>query len=248
MQGQTVTDIGDLTDGTYTDPAGSLGALGARTYGFTLATQNDVRLDLTGLGADVDVALLAADGATVLGASAAGGLADEMLQRLLGPGDYFVHVYAPGGASDYVLTLSARADWAGNSTGAARDLDEIALGSAADYGDYIGGLDTNDYYQFSLAEAGTLEATLSGLNGSVELHLHEWIPEAIRRIRRKVRGKWRVIRRRIPAHPQLLDSAPGDAGSDAVLGAELAAGTTYYLQVTPVGGASTPYNLNVAAN
>lgn len=76
-------------------------------YRFNLSNTSNVSILLNGLSADADLQLLDARGATVA-ASTNGGRNADGINRLLGPGTYYVRVYPFGGANaNYALTLSA---------------------------------------------------------------------------------------------------------------------------------------------
>src|SRR5262249_6664932 len=84
-------------------------------------------------------------------------------------GTYFVHVKQYSGDTNYTLQLTT--DFAGNSLGSARDLGTLV--DRKSFSDFVGSIDPNDYYRFSLAGwAGSLlHARLSGLSADADLQL-----------------------------------------------------------------------------
>lgn len=60
-------------------------------------------------------------------------------------------------------------DRAGNTINTARGI--LLSSNTTSYSDWIGTLDTNDFYSFTLNRASQLNLHLSGLNGSISLQL-----------------------------------------------------------------------------
>ena len=109
----------------------------------------------------------------MLASSANGGAASESIVRSLAIGSYFVRVYPYSGSTNYTLSLSAApaapADNAGNTLATARSIG--ALSTAQSFSDWVGSADTNDYYSFSLQQAGNFNLSLSGLSANADVQL-----------------------------------------------------------------------------
>ncbi len=198
----TALDLGTITATTSTtDDVGFDD--GIDFYEFRIASQTNVRLDLTGLSADIDLYLYRGN-RRYLAASTNAGSQSERLEGTLSPGTYYAIVYPWGGArSDYDLSISVpRTDTAGNSFGAARNLGSLEGTSSVE--EYLDGADVDDYYRFDLAEDSVATFTLTGLTADVDVGLYD-------------------------ASGTLIDSSINTGNSDERIDAELAAGT-YYLR------------------
>ncbi len=86
---------------TYRDAVG--GGDAGDVYRFSLSTQSNLNLSLTGMSGDVDVQLLDAGGVAIRSSDA------ESIKTLLNPGTYYVSIYPAAGAGEtlYNLHLSA---------------------------------------------------------------------------------------------------------------------------------------------
>ncbi|MFN9631746.1 MAG: glycoside hydrolase family 9 protein, partial [Cyanobacteriota bacterium] len=139
-------------------------------YRLDLTQAGTLTLNLNGLAANADLQLLNSVG-TVLATSALGGTASESISWSLPVGTAFVRVYARGSNNtNTTLNLSLTpADTAGNTLASARNLGN--LDGSQSTSDWVGSFDTNDYYTFTLAQAGLFSLGLSGLvaNADVEL-------------------------------------------------------------------------------
>jgi hypothetical protein len=141
-------------------------------YRFSLAGQSNFSLTMGGLSNDADVSLLDVNGA-VITSSANGGTSAEAINRTLGAGTYYVRAYRYSGDTNYTLALSATAvtppDGAGNSVAAARNLG--TLSGTQTFNDWVGSVDTDDYYRFSLAGQSNFSLTMSGLSNNADVSL-----------------------------------------------------------------------------
>jgi hypothetical protein len=73
------------------------------------------------------------------------------------PGNYFYHVLRVSGEATYNVSLQTiQLDTAGNSLGSAKVL------STASTSEFVGGIDTDDFYSFTAAVPGEAAATISG--------------------------------------------------------------------------------------
>ncbi|BAY73647.1 VCBS repeat-containing protein [Nostoc linckia NIES-25] len=65
---------------------------------------------------------------------------------------------------------SVTADYAGNSTGAARNIGTLGTSNSS-YSDWVGGADTNDYYRFYLDGTRNLRLSMSGLSADADVEV-----------------------------------------------------------------------------
>jgi hypothetical protein len=140
-------------------------------YRFVLNQNSNFRLTLNGLTADADVQLMDRNG-TVIQSSTASGSSSELITSVLGAGIYYVRVYPFSGNTYYNLGLSAIAapiDRAGNSLATARNVG-LLNGSRA-FQDFVGRIDTNDYYRFRLSQTSTFRLALNGLSSDADVQL-----------------------------------------------------------------------------
>lgn len=179
--------------------AQSLGNLGSTTrsgvvgnanirdiYSFTLNTTSAVRLNLNNLSADADLTLVEdsngngmVDEYEPLAASVAEGAAPEEISRLLSPNTYYVLVEQFEGDTNYNLSLSATPftpppDTAGNTLNTARDLG--ILSGSQTLNEFVGDVDTQDIYRFTLSNSSNLSINLQELSADADLQRIRDIP------------------------------------------------------------------------
>ena len=136
-------------------------------YRINLAAPGSLNVLLNGLGADANLQVLNSAG-TLIGSSSAGGTTpDSVNLTSLAAGTYFVRVNQFSGDTNYNLTLTA--DYAGNSTAAARNLGTF-FGTRV-FSDFVGAVDTNDFYRINLTTFRTVTGTISGLGADADLQL-----------------------------------------------------------------------------
>ncbi|MEB3885592.1 pre-peptidase C-terminal domain-containing protein [Lyngbya sp. CCY1209] len=140
-------------------------------YQFTVDGNSTVNINLGGMSGDAYLQLYDNTG-SYLAYSYNSGNADENITTNLEPGTYFVAVGDSSANTNYDLQLSAtpRVDTVGNDFSAALSLG--ALGSTSQT-EWVGSLDTNDYYSFTLAETSTVNLGLTGMNGNGDLYLYD---------------------------------------------------------------------------
>jgi hypothetical protein len=193
-------------------------------YRFSVANTSNFSLNLTGLSADAEVALLDGNGGTIV-SSTNGGSRDESISRQLNAGTYYARVYPFSSANtNYNLSLTANSvgptDNAGNSTGAARNIGTLI--GTQNFSDFVGSADTNDYYRFSIANTSNFSLGLTGLSADAEVAL-------------------------LDANGSTIVSSTNGGSSNENISRQLNAGT-YYARVYPFGSANTNYNLSLTAN
>jgi hypothetical protein len=227
LAGNTTATARNISVGTssstYSDFVGAVDT--NDYYRFSLSNTSNFNLTLNGLSGDADVQLLDGTGTTVLQGSYNGGTLAESINRQLAAGNYFIRVSPYGGANtNYNLNVSATPvvppDLAGNTTATARN---ITVGSSSNtYSDFVGAVDTNDYYRFSLSNTSNLSVTLNGLSGNADVQLLDSSGTTV------LQGSYNA--------GTLADS----------INRQLSVGT-YYLRVLPTAGVNTNYNLSVSA-
>ncbi|AFY42497.1 pre-peptidase C-terminal domain-containing protein [Nostoc sp. PCC 7107] len=191
-------------------------------YRFTLGTASNFSLNLSGLSDDADVVLLNSSGATIQ-SSALAGTASENISRQLTAGNYYVRVYPYSGNTNYTLALSATAiptivDNAGNTLATARNIGNLS--SSRSFQDFVGSIDTNDYYRFALTQSSNFSLALNGLSADADVQL-------------------------LNSTGGVIVSSAASGSSAESINRQLTAGT-YYVRVYPYSG-NTNYNLTLAA-
>lgn len=144
-------------------------------YRFHLNTNSELRLDLTGLSSDADLYLIrdansngVIDAGEVLGRSILSGSQSELIQlNNLSAGTYFIQVSRFSGNTSYALTLTA--DAAGETLSSARNIG--VLNSSRSYSDFVGSIDTSDFYRFQINSSSDLTLNLRGLAADADLFL-----------------------------------------------------------------------------
>ncbi len=185
-------------------------------YRFSVGTQSNFSLSLTGLSADADVQLLDSNG-SYLSASTFGGSTSESITSVLNAGTYYVRVYPYGTAeTNYNLFLNATyVENAGNTLATARNLG--TLNSAVSFSDWVGAADTNDYYRFSVGTQSNFNLSLTGLSADADVQL-------------------------LDSNGSYLSASSFGGSTSESINSVLNAGT-YYVRVYPYSTAETNYNL-----
>jgi hypothetical protein len=138
-------------------------------YRINLAAPGSLNVFLAALGADANLQVLNSAG-TVIAYSAHGGTTPELANLTsLAAGTYFVEVNQSIGDTGYDLTLTA--DYAGNSMAAARDLGTFSGTQVFRNSDFVGLIDTNDFYRFNLTTSRTVTGTISDLSADADLQV-----------------------------------------------------------------------------
>ncbi|MFN5065040.1 MAG: pre-peptidase C-terminal domain-containing protein [Aphanizomenon sp.] len=187
-------------------------------YSFNVTTPSNFSLSLTGLTANADVQLLNSSG-TVITTSAAGGSSSESITRELSAGTYYARVYRYSGDTTYGLSLTALpVDNAGNTLATARAVGTLT--ATQSFSDWVGSVDTNDYYSFNVGTQSNLTLSLTGLSADADVQL--------------LNSSGTVI----------TTSAAGGSSSESIT-RQLSAGT-YYARVYRYSG-DTTYGLSLNA-
>lgn len=142
---------------------------------FVLAASTDVRVNLTGLSADLDAQLLDRFGRSVAVGSNNGNQAENFLATSLAAGTYYVRIAGLGSAaSAYELSIainSASDDLLSNAVSlgglTATTLTLQRTGDANSVSDVI------DYYQFTLESLSDVRVNLSGMSTDADITLED---------------------------------------------------------------------------
>lgn len=139
-------------------------------YRFTLNNTHNFNLNLSGLSANADVQLLDTNG-NVIQSSSNTGSSNETLSTTLNSGTYYVRIYHNDTVrADYTLNLTANPiDLAGNNLSEARNLGTLTETQTVQ--DFVGSVDTNDYYRLTLNNSSNLSLTLNGMSANADVQL-----------------------------------------------------------------------------
>lgn len=170
----TAYNIGNISGNyTFTWTGAVSAAVSSNYFRFQISNPSNFNLSLTGMTGDADVELLDLGTGQSIAASRNPGAIDESIFRQLTPGLYAIQILGYEGAStSYRLTLSATgADVdPGNTLSTARDLGELSRAFRT-RGDSVGNTDPTDYYRFELRESTSINLSLTGLQGDVDVRL-----------------------------------------------------------------------------
>ncbi|MCT7977980.1 hypothetical protein [Laspinema olomoucense] len=239
-----------VAPGTTPETAGNLGILtGTRTfndfvgnsdlndyYRFTLDQVKDFDLVVGGMTQNANIALYIGeqkvDGSVglgkLIGGSTRSGTEEESISRSLGAGTYFVRVfpyqsfYSNNNDTRYTLRLTATPSGIGDIAGnTPRDAFNMGvLNGTQIFTDFVGNVDLDDYYRFTLDQVQDFNLVLGGRtqDAPVQLYFGE----------QKVDGSFGL--------GQLIDGSARFGEPDSI-SRTLGAGT-YFVRVYPRGGFS----------
>ncbi len=154
----------------------------------------------------------------------------------LGAGTYFIRVnaYSNSTNTNYTLGVSATPTRPtsprdpGNSLSTALDIG--ALSGSRSFSDFVGSVDSDDYYRFSLASKRNFNLSLSGLNDSTQVNLI-----------------WDSNNNRQVDYNETLVEDYGYSNDDALISSFLEAGTYFVGVNASYGSTNTNYTLNLSA-
>lgn len=146
-----------------------------------------------------------------------GGNLSESINRNFDAGEYYLRVQYRSGRNrvNYRISGTVNPDAAGESRDTAR---LITTGNTL-FNDFVGTSDSSDYYRFNVAQFGTTTVSLNNLSADANVRLLD------------------------TAGNQIAASGNGGTTPETIT-ANLARGD-YFLEVTPVAGASTTYQIGV---
>jgi len=180
---RTFTDF--VGDGSIDTTARGDPVLGADDvddyYRFTLGTSGPYNFvaRLSGLDGNADIELSRDDNLDqkvdedeILAVSAGTGTFNDSIARALDtPGTYYLRVYRPGsgttGSANYTLSMTATStDTAGNTLATAKSIGNLPapLASTLVAGQFVGRIDLDDFYSFTIPAAGNLFVTTTPVN------------------------------------------------------------------------------------
>ncbi|MDY6802967.1 MAG: pre-peptidase C-terminal domain-containing protein [Cyanobacteriota bacterium] len=142
-------------------------------YEFTLPEDATVNLSLGGLSANADLTLRNSEGSWITDSSNFSNIAEAITRNLVA-GTYIVEVESIDDASTgYNLQLSAVAhpDGAGDTFDTARSVGNLV--GTQTFSDWVGDIDDDDFYQFTLDANRTVNIQLSGVSDEVQLNLFD---------------------------------------------------------------------------
>lgn len=190
-------------------------------YRFNLTNYSNVDLNLTGLGADVDLYLFDSRGQNILSKSDRSGTSSENINVNLNAGQYYLQVNRWSGDSrNSYYDLSVIVDGAGDSIGAARDIG--TLNSPRSYADWVGVRDTNDYYRFSVSGQSNFSLGLTGLRADADVQL-------------------------LNSSGSVISRSENSYSNAESINTQLGAGTYYVRVYSWNGNSNTQYNLSLNA-
>ncbi|MBG1263756.1 beta strand repeat-containing protein [Nostoc commune] len=192
-------------------------------YKFTLASTALVDIGFTSLSADANLTLQNQSGNAIVPTTNQSGTTLDAIRRSLNPGTYNILVTRAAGTTTANYTLSAVAqtidpDQAGNNQGVAQNLG--TLNGSISRSEFVGSIDTNDYYKFNLNTASSFNLSLSGLSDNADVQL--------------IRSNGQQIP---------ITNQTGST-NETISNLSLSAGT-YYIRIYPSGSAETFYNLDI---
>lgn len=145
-------------------------------YRFTLNESRNIGIGIGGLSADLDLTLFDAGGNTLLSSSAEDITTDTVGYFNLNPGTYYIHVDqgTSNASSNYNLLIDIEPSV---DAGSINDTAYILTPRVAPYRtvirDSVGGSDTDDYYQVTLLEDGSLSVELDPFSTDADLYLYD---------------------------------------------------------------------------
>lgn len=193
-------------------------------YQFTLASTALVDIRFTSLSADANLALQNQNGGGIVSSNQSGTTLDA-IRRSLNPGTYNILVNRGSNTTTANYTLSVVAetidpDQAPNTSANALNLG--TLNGSISRSDFVGNIDTNDYYKFNVNTTSSFNLTLSGLSDNADVRLFNSV------------------------NTQIAISSQTGNSNESISNFTLNAGT-YSIRIYPTGSAETFYDLNITA-
>lgn len=232
-------DIGTLTTTqSFSDVVGAVDT--DDFYRFTVNEDSFFSLVVDGLSADADVQLIkdidsngVIEEREIIDFSQAEGTDSEAIAiDNLDAGTYFVNIFPYNGDTSYNLSLSATSlssapdDGAGNTIAEARDIGTLT--GTQSFEDFVGLLDRNDFYRFTVNETGNFSLTLDGLSADADVDIFQ-----------DLNGNGLE-----EAEEVLSFSENQGTSSETITDSNLAPGT-YFIRVYPFDG-DTNYNVSLS--
>lgn len=171
---QTAYNLGDLNDSRVQYPNAVSGDDRHDFYRFRLENGGTVTIDLTGMEADADLALIDSGG-NVIVESTRSGRNNEAIARWLNSGVYYIRVQSYDRVNTAynlgMITTGTQRD-PGSDFASARDFGNLSRRNWS-LNDFVGTIDPGDYYRFDLSETGNFHLNLNGLSGNLDVALYD---------------------------------------------------------------------------
>ncbi|WP_427162743.1 pre-peptidase C-terminal domain-containing protein [Aliinostoc sp. HNIBRCY26] len=192
-------------------------------YRFDLATTALVDFSLTPATANADLQLLNGSGNGIQTSNQSGTAVDS-IRRSLTAGTYYLLVTpGTGAATNYTLTASATTilpDQAPNTRQTAKDIG--TLSGSQSFNDFVGNIDSDDYYRFSVNVTSSFSLSLSNLIDNADVQL-------------------------LNSTGTVISSSTLSGSSNETINTKLDVGT-YHIRVYTSGLANSFYTLNLSQN
>ncbi len=144
-------------------------------YKFQVGADSNVKIDLTGLNANADLYLYDSSNRYYDAESETLQKANESITENLTPGTYFIEVQSVNDAeTTYNLQLTGTPlpnNAAGDTADKALDLGSLAAPKSAS--DWVGDIDSQDYYKFTVDGNSTVNLSLTGMSGNASLSVYD---------------------------------------------------------------------------
>ncbi|MEH2435620.1 MAG: ELWxxDGT repeat protein [Nostoc sp.] len=217
----TARNINPLTTNSYSDFVNS--SDNKDYYRFDLTSAALINFSLTPATGNADLQLVDNNGNNIQSSNQSG-TAIDTIRRSLNAGTYYALVTpATGVATNYTLNTSAQAiaaDQAPNSLSTAKDIG--TLNSSQTFNDFVGNIDTIDYYTFKSNTNSGFNLTLSGLIDNADVQL-------------------------LDSNASVIQTSAQSGNTNETINANLGVGT-YYVRVYVSGSANTYYTLNLSGS
>ncbi|MCW5316351.1 pre-peptidase [Nostoc sp. KVJ3] len=217
----TARNINPLTTNSYSDFVNS--SDNKDYYRFDLTSDALINFSLTPATGNANLDLLDINGNSIQSSNKSGTAIDTIRQSL-NVGTYYVLITpAVGVATNYTLDVSAQAiaaDQAPNISSTARNIG--TLNGSQTFNDFVGNIDTYDYYTFKSTTNGVFNLTLSGLIDNADVQL-------------------------LDSNANAIQTSAQSGNSNETINANLGVGT-YYVRVYTSGLANTFYTLNLSGS
>lgn len=139
------------------------------SYTFKLTAPGSLNASLTNLSANANLRLLNSSSTVLRTSTTSGTGADTISATNLAVGTYTIEVYWSNGNTSTPYTLSLTSDYAGNGISTARNFGDLTRKQT--FSDFVGTIDSNDYYKFNLTKPGSLSVELNGSGSTSNLEI-----------------------------------------------------------------------------
>ncbi|MCC5606412.1 pre-peptidase C-terminal domain-containing protein [Nostoc sp. CHAB 5834] len=214
----TARNINPLTTNSYSDFVNS--SDNKDYYRFDLTSAALINFTLAPATGNADLQLVDINGNNIQSSNQSG-TAIDTIRRSLNAGTYYALVTpATGVATDYTLSTSAQdiaADQAPNTLSTAKDIG--SSNGSQTFNDFVGNIDTIDYYTFKSNTNSVFNLTLSGLIDNADVQL-------------------------LDSNASVIQTSAQSGNSNETINANLGVGT-YYVRVY-ISGGNTYYTLDLS--